>query len=427
MIYPTARGIALAGVGIIIALLISALSPQSWAAGLGWLALVAALLVADALAAPSPSSPRVKLLPPASMMVGRPYRLDADISFPKGVAEYECALEASELLSVAALEQNNAFSVTPLRRGRGRLEKLWVRWRGPLGLVSIQTERPIDVEIIVSADTQQIEDEALAILTREFMVGDRVQIDQGDGSEFDSLRDFQIGMDTRAIDWKQTARHRTLLTRQYRTERNHSIVFAIDSGRLMSAPVNGGLSRLDHSINAALFMTFVSLKLGDRVGLFSFDKAPRIQTGMVGGPRAFPLLQKAATEINYTSEEPNYTLALASLSAKLDRRTLIIIFTDFADSTSAEIMLSDLGALAKRHLIVFVAFRDDELEVFTTAEPKEPSDITKAVIAETLLRERDLVLARLQRLGAEIVDAPSDKIGGSLINTYLRIKRRNLL
>ena len=52
------------------------------------------------------------------------------------------------------------------------------------------------------------------------------QLARGEGSDFDTLVDFRTGMDRRAIDWKQSARHMKLLAKQYRTERNNQIVFA---------------------------------------------------------------------------------------------------------------------------------------------------------------------------------------------------------
>ena len=90
-------------------------------------------------------------------------------------------------------------------------------------------------------------------------------------------------------------------------------------------------------------------------------------------------------------------------------------------------MLTNLAPLARRHLILFVAFRDEELEDLIDARPAEAEDAARAVVADGLLRERDLVIAKLQRMGALIVDAPASRIGAGLINQYLRIKRRNLL
>ena len=233
-------------------------------------------------------------------------------------------------------------------------------------------------------------------------------------------------MDKRTIDWKRSARHGKLLSKEFRTERNHPVIFAIDTGRLMCEPLMG-VPRIDRAINASLLMAFVSLKLGDRVGFFAFDVRPRLFSGAVSGAKAFPLLQRLAARLDYSAEEPNYTLALTQLGAALERRALVVIFTDFADTTSAELMLENVGRLMKRHLVLFVVFRDEELEAIARGEPTDAEAVARAVTAETLLRERDLVIARLVHMGAHIVDAPAAAIGTALLSAYIDLKRRDLL
>ncbi len=427
MIYPTARAALLAGGGAVPALAVAAFAPDLWSIGLAWIALVAGLVAADGWLSPWPSTVFIRMSAPSAMQVGRNNMVSATISVNEHDLNCESRLETNEFIDVAPGNGAHSFRLTPNRRGAGEIKKLWVRWRGPLGLVWKQCIKPIEQQVVITSDMRLVEEEAVNILTRENLFGDKIQIDRGQGSEFDSLREFQAGMDSRTIDWKHSARHRSLLSREFRTEKNHSIIFAIDTGRLMSDPVRNGLSRLDHALNAALLMSYVSLKLGDRVGFFAFDAKPRLKTGVVSGPNAFTLLQNLTAKIDYTNEETNFTLGLMELSSKLDRRTLIIIFTDFADSTSAEIMLTNLAPLMKRHLILFVAFRDEEIEDLIDTEPVETEDVTRAVIADTLSRERELVIAKLQRMGALIVDTPSNRIGAGLVNQYVKIKRRNLL
>jgi uncharacterized protein (DUF58 family) len=91
---------------------------------------------------------------------------------------------------------------------------------------------------------------------------------------------------------------------------------------------------------------------------------------------------------------------------------------------SAELMVENVARLARRHMIVFVAFHDEELETLRAAEPQTPDDMSRAVIAHQLLRERSLVLARLRRLGVFIVDAPADKLGPELVRAYDELRRR---
>jgi uncharacterized protein (DUF58 family) len=233
-------------------------------------------------------------------------------------------------------------------------------------------------------------------------------------------------MDRRAFDWKQSARHTHLIAKDYRTERNNNIVLAVDSGRAMCEPL-GGLPKVDRAVSAALLTAFVALKEGDRVGLFAFDSRPRGSSKPISGERAFTILQRVAAGIEYSSNETNYTLGLATLMATLTRRSLVVVFTEFSDTISAELMLEAVGALLKRHLVLFVVLRDEELEEFTAAEPVEPDDVSRAVMAASLLRERRLVLARLRHLGAHVCEAKRDEAGPAVVGAYLDMKRRSLL
>jgi uncharacterized protein (DUF58 family) len=228
----------------------------------------------------------------------------------------------------------------------------------------------------------------------------------------------------RSASSRWSARHGELVGKEYRTERNHHVIMALDTGRLMCAPL-AGQPRIDRAINAALLLAFVSLKLGDRVGLFAFDSRPRASSGAVSGAQAFGLLQRLAATLDYSTEETNFTLGLTTLSGKLDRRSMVVVFTDFADPTSAELMIENLRRLLRTHLVVFVVFQDEELEGLVRKEPTDPDDVSRAVVAGELLAQREVVVERLRRLGAKIVDAPADQMGPALVNSYLDAKRRD--
>jgi uncharacterized protein (DUF58 family) len=308
----------------------------------------------------------------------------------------------------------------------GVVEQLWARWQGPFGLVWKQKIEPIAREIPITPNIQGVKDEAIRLFSRNALYGARIQRDLGEGSEFHALNEFRSGMDRRTIDWKQSARHATLLAKEFRAERNHPIILALDTGRLMCEPL-AGLPRIDHALNAALILAYVSLKAGDRAGLFAFDAKPVLSTGALSGASAFAHLQRLAAALDYSTEETNYTLGLTALSGQLSRRTLVVVFTDFADTTSAELMLDNVARLLAQHLVIFVVMRDDELEDLVRVRPAAADDVSRAVVASALLRERDLVVARLRRLGVQVVEAPADRIGPALIDRYLDLKRRDLL
>ena len=437
LLYPTRRLIALALLGAPLALLLGLVAPGLWAVGLIWPVGLLAWASLDAALAPSlrALSPRTFL--PPELAVGRTdeARLEVSARTPAQL-RLEAALEVDGpaglqfgIQSVAAAGKDRCdaiFALSPWRRGLAVWRGLQLRWRGPFGLVWRQARVSLAAETPIGADGRRLEQEALRLYARDAAFGSRVQPNAGEGSEFEALRDYQTGMDRRAIDWKASARHQALKAREFRTERNHQVLLAIDCGRAMSEPV-GKAPRIDHAIHAALLVAFVSLKAGDRAGLFAFDERPRLSTGPLSGMAAFSSLRREAARIDYGTGEPNYTLGLTTLSAGLGRRSLVVIFTEFPDTTSAELMIETVGRLLRTHLVLFAVFRDEELESLVETEPGSAADMTRAVVAATLLRERDLVLARLRRLGAHVVEASADRLGSAALNAYLDLKRRDLL
>lgn len=424
--------------GLPVALLFGVLTPAGWMAGPIWVAGLLVLATLDALTAGSRAGLGVETPEPVRPAVGRPGMVGLRLRFaPNGPAPQavEGALsgeprlgldEASRHATVQSREARLTFPFTPSRRGAARIDDLWVRWRGRLGLVWKQKVFDLGLESPVLTDLQGVRDEAVRLFARDALFGAKTQLEIGEGSEFQALRDYQPGMDRRAIDWKQSARHAALLAKEFRTERNHNVIMALDCGRAACEPV-GGVPRIDRFIHAGLLLAYACLRSGDRTGFFAFDSQPRLSTGAVSGVNAFKTLQTVAGRIDYSAHETNYTLAMATLSGQLQRRSLIVVFTDFTDSTAAELMIESLGRLLRRHLVLFVVLRDEELEGLTAAEPLTPDDVSRAVVAGALLREREAVVARLRRLGAHIVDTPAAQVGPAVVNAYLDLKRRDLL
>ncbi|MDB5433574.1 MAG: hypothetical protein JWP35_4690 [Caulobacter sp.] len=436
VIYPTRLAVLLAAVGALAALALAVIAPQVWAMSLAWILVIAALMGVDALAGAPRDRLEITAETPGNLAAGGSGEMTIRAQFQsRAPGRAEMVPEVNERLTckpsrtLLTFEDGRAgaiFDLTPTRRGEGRLDKVWMRWTGPFNLVWKQKAEVLNRVMPITPNVAAVKDEAIRLFAREALFGVKAQIERGEGAEFNSLRDYQPGMNLRTIDWKQSARHGQLLSKEFRTERNHHIVLALDSGRGMCEPL-AGLPRIDRAINAALLLAYVSLKIGDRVGLFAFADKALMTAPAMAGVGAFGHLQRLASRMDYRNEETNFTLSFTRLSAALERRSLLVVFTDFSDPTSAELMLENLGRLMKRHLVLFVAPRDAELEAMTQVEPKDAEDVTRAVTAQSLLRERDVVIGRLRRLGAHIVDAPIDRMGPAVLNAYLDIKRRELL
>ncbi len=415
-----------------VAVVIAALAPGLWMiAPVAALALIA-LIVLDALIASQVDQWQVEV--PADTEVGQPTTLRVFARF-RGKAVYapEAALEfdprlgfggrATIALARDPQEAHHAgtVSVRPERRGTALVTHGWLRWTGPLGLGARQVGRTLDDALRIWPDLSPVRSKELQTFLRDSQIGLIARRIRGEGTQFEALSEYEPGMDRRRIDWKASARHNHLYARENESERDNQIVFAFDCGQAMCEPVDG-MPRIDRAVSAALACAYVALKSGDKVALFGFAQRPQVMTPFISDSRAFNRLQSAAAGLDYTATEPNFTLALATLTAKLRRRSLIVLFSDFSDSTAAELMIESIGRLVSKHLVLFVTIADAELEDFMTQEPADIATLARSVTAETLSHQRSIVLQRLRRMGVDVIEAPWDKIGYSLIDRYFTIK-----
>jgi len=318
------------------------------------------------------------------------------------------------------------LKLVPLRRGRVYVERIWLRWRGPLGLVEHVRRIPVERTIDVLPNVRGVHGVALQFYAQEAIYGIKSQHEKGEGAEFEALREYSPGLDSRFIDWKHSARHRKLLCKEFRTERNHHVIMAFDTGYLMLETVEG-ITRLDHAINAGLLLAWVSLQSGDLVGSYAFDAAVRQYLAPIRGVAGFARIQRATGELDYHHQETNFTLGLAELNVRLKRRALVILFTDFVDTVTAELMIESMQRVANRHVVIFVTQRGSVLQRAVDAAPERFEDVAQAVIAHDFLRERSIVFERLERLGVHCLDVPSRGLSVALINRYLLIKQRGLI
>lgn len=437
--YPTGRAIWLIALGAPLAAVLAALVPSLWAIGAAWALMIVLLLLLDGLVAAKANE--VRLAVAKSAEIGAPMSLGLEAEFagrmlPQVIIgklglDERLADQGTVAFSLErGLAADGAFSgqatIIPVRRGIGDIGRLWLRWKGSLGLAWRQVQKQGGQSVAVMPNIAAVRSPTVQIFLRDSLFGLIARKFRGEGSEFEALAEYQPGMDRRSIDWKGSARHSKLLAKEYETERNNQIVFALDCGAAMCEPVDG-LPRIDRAVSAALLTAYVALKAGDRTSLFSFAAKPELSTPFLSGSRNFSRLQQAAATIDYRFQESNYTLALSSLQDRLKRRSLIIIFTDFTDLTAADLMLEAAARLIDKHLVLFVVLEDRELTSIIDQYPGSADDVARAVTARNLLGQKKLVLTRLRHMGIDVIEAAHQDIGTRLINSYLTIKRRGRL
>lgn len=433
MIHPTRRAAAALGIAVPVALAAALAAPAWWLLGIAWLGALLAAFGLDALGLFG-RPPSAGLRCPRVLHVGEREAATLVLLGPAGTAVEALVDLEGPLRPVAKVRAFTAgaaatevpIALAAVRRGTVRARCVWLRTHGRLGLASRTLKAALDNTAAVVPNIAAVRRQALAFAASDAPLGAKPQYQKGSGTEFEALRDYAAGLDSRAMDWKHSARHRKLVCKEFQTERNHHVVLALDTGRLMNEPIDG-VPKLDHACTALLLLAYVSLKAGDRVGVAAFDARPRVFLAPSSGIATMMRAQTAFAALDYNLEETNFTLALTDISARLTRRALIVIVTDFVDTVTAELMVANLGRLAKRHLVLFVVPTDRSLARRFGADLDGMADVSRAVVAHDLLRERRAVFARLARLGALCVEAPLERLGTALINRYLAIKARDLI
>ena len=352
-----------------------------------------------------------------------PGRMDLRLTHDAGLQSDIAHLTAD---SAGPVGFHTEMPLRVVRRGQHAIRRLSLLYPSRFGLFDIIATWPVDLTVTGLPDAQPILSGAIQSQILPLLDGGQALNLRGDGSEFHQLRDFVPGMDRRSIDWKRSARRGQLVARETRAERNHQIILCVDTGHLMAERL-GTLSKLDHAINAALALGWAGALAGDNLGFYSFGASPHRFLPPRPSRSAFAPIQAACAELAQDDAETNHTLGLQSLNARLRRRSLIIIFSDFVDSVTAELLVENLAVIQRQHLILYVTLRDPTLAALTRPANLSLDAVSQAIAANRAVTERHVVLDRLARLGVLCLDTAPDRLTPALISRYVDIKARELI
>src|SRR5215472_13609914 len=311
-------------------------------------------------------------------------------------------------------------TLVPDRRGDKVAAVVTVRSIGPLGLAARQSRQqvPWTVRVLPPFRSRRYLPEKLSRLRQ--LDGQHRALLRGQGSEFDSLREYVIGDDVRSIDWRATARRDDVMVRTWRPERDRRILIVLDTGRTSAGRV-AGTPRLDTSMDAALLLTALATRAGDRIDFLAFDR--RIRARVVGAPRS-AVLSSVTDAMAAIEPELVETDAAALASAALTtarRRSLVVLLTDLNPAAVEEGLLPRLPLLTARNQVLVAAVADPALAEMA-ARRADAGQVYGAAAAEQARSARQRVSALLQRRGAQVVDEAPGRLPPALADAYLELK-----
>src|SRR6476620_5732542 len=246
-----------------------------------WALAVALLVLADWSLAPAPGVVSLERAPVAPVRLGQPTET---VLLAGNAGGRTVRGEVRDAWQPTAGAEGNRHRVrlgagertwlrtalTPRRRGDLRALGVTVRTHGPLGLAARQRTRQVEgaVRSLPPFEARKHLPSRLARL-RDLDGRAAVRV-RGQGTEFDSLREYVRGDDVRSIDWRASARNRNVVVRTWQPERDRRVVLVLDTGRTSAGRVDD-VPRLDSAMDAALLLAALASRAGDQVAFVAGD------------------------------------------------------------------------------------------------------------------------------------------------------------
>jgi uncharacterized protein (DUF58 family) len=319
------------------------------------------------------------------------------------------------------------YELRPRRRGRYRFGGGRALVEGALGLAAVEQPLGLAAEATVYPDVSSLRRLVLGSRFKDLSTfGFRTLRREGQGDEFDKLRDYLPDDDYRDISWKATAKRSRPITQVYETERAQRVLIGIDCGRSMAAQA-GELSKLDLAVNAALVLAYVALRAGDLVGLLLFAGEIQALLPPGKGPRQLARLVEVAARASAELTFVDYRALNLELSRRRMRRSLVVIFTDLLDEQASAPLVEASRLLRRKHAVLIVAPSDAAVMAAAAAPAEDALGVYRGLAAREALAERRATLERARRLGVELVDARASELAVAGVNRYLAMKARRAI
>jgi uncharacterized protein (DUF58 family) len=320
-------------------------------------------------------------------------------------------------------------TLRPIRRGDQRSALVTARSVGPLGLAGRQNSHrvPSQVRILPPFLSRKHLPSRLAKL-RE-LDGTIPILIRGQGTEFDSLREYVVGDDVRSIDWRATARRADVVVRTWRPERDRRVVIVLDTGRTSAGRVGidptasdpSGWPRLDWSMDAALLLAALASRAGDHVDFLAHDRVPRAGVYNASRSELLPQLVEAMAPLQPALIESNAAAMVATVQRRSRRRALVVLMTDLNPSALDEGLMGVLPQLTAKHQVVIAAVSDPRVDLLAAGR-SDAAEVYDAAAAERARNDRGAIATRLRRHGVDVVDARPDDLAPALADRYLAMK-----
>ena len=319
------------------------------------------------------------------------------------------------------------YHVEPHHRGKNRFGQLFLRCRSRMSLWTLTSERAERRPIQIYPDIQAVHKvELLARQNRLAEAGVRMSRLKGRGNEFDRLREYVREDEFRSIDWKATARQRTLISREYVVEKNQNLLFVLDCGRSMCNTTDG-ITHFDRALNAAILLSYVALKQGDTVGILACSNRIERWAKPVRSTTGVQTLIRQTYDLEPRYAASDYGLMVEQVRMRQRKRSLVVVLTHALDEVHLNNIGRHLRELKRPHLVLGAFLQNVPLHQRLDARPRSDLESFQIAAAAEMMAAQSLQIARLEKSGLLVTDSIPERLSAELISQYLEIKARHLL
>jgi uncharacterized protein (DUF58 family) len=352
----------------------------------------------------------------------RPLRAELrDAWPPSSLGPDPSGVTARHRLHVPPGERRRAVTrLRPTRRGDHAPDRVTVRSYGPLGLLCRQGGHAVPGMLRVLPPFHSRRHLRAKLARLRELDGRTSALTRGEGTEFDGLRDYVPGDDTRSIDWRATARQSSVAVRTWRPERDRRILLVLDTGRTSAGRV-GDAPRLDAAVEAALLLAALASRAGDGADLVAFDREVRALVQGRSSGDVLPAMAHAMTGVEPVLVETD-TRALAATALRVAaRRSLIVLFTSLDAAPFEAGLLPVLPQLTRRHTVLVASVADPHIAAMAASRGAVEA-VYEAAAAVRAQEERLRIAQQLRRHGVHVVDAVPGSLPPQLADAYLALK-----
>lgn len=327
-------------------------------------------------------------------------------------------------------------------RGRFAVHRCYLETSSRLGLWAVRRSQALNTELRAYPNLVSGQQRLRGLFQRR-QLGLRTQRRVGKGREFEQLREYMTGDSFEDIDWKATARRRYPITKVYQVEQSQEIYVVLDASRLSTRSAAYVIDRrrqrrspeamaettiFERYVTAALIMSVVADRFGDRFGLLIFGDKPEgfIKAGR--GRAHYNACRDALYSRMPRTVSPDFEELFTFVGTHLRKRALLVFLTSLDDPMLSESFLHAMQAASRQHIVMVNMFRPPgAYPLFTSPRIRNLQGIYQHLVGHMLWTSINETRRLLKQQGAALHLLDKDQLCSQLVSQYMEVKQRQLL